>query len=84
MKPRFNDIKNRGMAAVQKWMRDSTPDEIKIVYERIDNEIFDLQKQIDELDMLKKGLIPLPEWYWSNDNNAPDTWREYRGKEDEV
>ena len=84
MKPRFNDIKNRGLAAVQEWTRNSTPDEIKIVYERIDNEIFDLQKQISELDMLKKGLILLPEWYWSNDNNAPDTWKEYRGKEDEV
>ncbi|PXY76644.1 MAG: hypothetical protein CXX81_14085 [Methanobacteriota archaeon] len=84
MKPRFDDVKHRGIAAIQEWMRNSNPDEIKIVWERIDMEITVMEEEIEKLREAQKGLIPLPEWYWSGDDNAPDTWIEYRGKEDEV
>ena len=82
--PPFNDIKWKGVGAIQKWMRNATPDEIKIVWERLDLEICVMREEIEKLEDAKKGLIPLPEWYWSNDDNAPDTWKEYVGKEDEV
>ena len=82
--PPFDEIKHRGIKAVQEWMLNATPDEIKIVWERMDLEIAVMEEEIEKLREAMKGLIQLPRWYWSNDSNAPETWQEYVGKEDEV